>query len=93
LLHDSEQEQPLSGEAAHQVQALPREKAGVQVMDKERVHAWWDFVVGNGVLTTTMVEEFAALVAATEREACAQLAENGLLGLTIAKAIRARGEQ
>lgn len=30
---------------------------------------------------------------AAEREACAQLAENGLLGLTIAKAIRARSEQ
>jgi hypothetical protein len=39
------------------------------------------------------LERFAALVAAREREACAQLAENGLLGLTIAKAIRARGEQ
>jgi hypothetical protein len=38
------------------------------------------------------LESFAALVAAQEREACAQLAENGLLGLTIAKAIRARGD-
>ena len=31
--------------------------------------------------------------AAAEREACAQVAENGMLGLTIAKAIRARGEK
>lgn len=37
------------------------------------------------------LERFAALVAAAEREACAQVAENGLIGLTIAKAIRARG--
>ena len=31
--------------------------------------------------------------AEAEREACAQVAENGMLGLTIAKAIRARGEK
>ena len=29
----------------------------------------------------------------TEREACAKVAEDGLIGHTIAKAIRARGEQ
>ena len=34
----------------------------------------------------------AALVAAAEREACAKVAENGLIGHTIAIAIRARGE-
>lgn len=39
------------------------------------------------------LERFAALVAAAEREACAKVAENGMLGLTIAKAIRARGEK
>jgi hypothetical protein len=39
------------------------------------------------------LESFAALVAAHEREACAVLAENGLLGITIAQAIRARGEK
>jgi hypothetical protein len=39
------------------------------------------------------LERFAALVAAAEREACAKVAENGLIGHTIAKAIRARGEQ
>ena len=40
-------------------------------------------------------ERFAALVAAAaaaeEREECAKVAENGLIGHTIAKAIRARG--
>ncbi len=39
------------------------------------------------------LERFAALVAAHEREACAKMAEDGLIGHTIAKAIRARGEQ
>lgn len=37
-------------------------------------------------------ERFANLVAAAEREACAQIAENGLIGHTIAQAIRARGQ-
>jgi hypothetical protein len=36
---------------------------------------------------------FAALVAAHEREECAKVAENGLIGHTIAKAIRARGKK
>jgi hypothetical protein len=39
------------------------------------------------------LEAFANLVAAKEREACAEIAEQGLIGHTIAKAIRARGEQ
>jgi hypothetical protein len=39
------------------------------------------------------IERLAALVAAHEREACAKVAENGLIGHTIAIAIRARGEQ
>jgi hypothetical protein len=38
-------------------------------------------------------EKFAALVAAHEREECAKVAENGLIGHTIAKVIRARGEK
>jgi hypothetical protein len=38
------------------------------------------------------IETFAKLVAAKEREACAEIAEQGLIGHTIAKAIRARGE-
>jgi hypothetical protein len=40
----------------------------------------------------TDLERFAALVAAHEREICAKVAENGLIGHTIAKAIRARGK-
>jgi hypothetical protein len=39
------------------------------------------------------IERFAALVAAYERDECATIAENGLIGHTIAKAIRARGEK
>jgi hypothetical protein len=39
------------------------------------------------------LERFAALVAAHERKECAKVAENGLIGHTIAKAIRARGEK
>lgn len=54
------------------------------------------------------LERFANLVAAAEREkcyelietlidaereACAKVAENGMLGITIAKAIRARGKE
>jgi hypothetical protein len=41
---------------------------------------------------TDEIVRFAALVAAAEREACAKVAENGLIGHTIAIAIRARGE-
>jgi hypothetical protein len=55
-----------------------------------------------------LLQNFAALVAAAEREkcyefieilidaereACAKVAENGMLGITIAKAIRARGKE
>jgi len=35
----------------------------------------------------------AELIRADEREQCARLAEDGLIGHTIAKAIRARGEK
>ena len=35
----------------------------------------------------------ANAVAAAEREACAKMAENGLIGHTIAQAIRARGQE
>ena len=48
---------------------------------------------GWGVmLDHEQLERFAALVAAAEREACADVAENGLIGHTIAKAIRASGQ-
>jgi len=39
------------------------------------------------------IEHFAELVRADEREACAKVAEEGLIGHTIAKAIRARDEK
>ena len=45
----------------------------------------WDEIV------FPIVERFAAIVAAEEREECAKMAENGLIGHTIAKAIRERG--
>lgn len=77
-------------------------------MDREEIHRLWDFVVGNGVLTTTMVEEFANLVAAHEREACALECDKverrkwetvmnggamqGIGARDCAAAIRARGE-
>ena len=38
------------------------------------------------------LQMFAKLVAEHEREACAKVAEEGLIGHTIAKAIRARGQ-
>ena len=38
------------------------------------------------------IEAFAELVRDTEREARAKVAEEGLIGHTIAKAIRARGQ-
>jgi len=40
-----------------------------------------------------VIVKFAELVIAAEREACAKVAEDGLIGHTIAKAIRARSEQ
>jgi len=42
--------------------------------------------------TVPNFERFAALVAAAEREACAQLAETDLMRHKIAAAIRARGQ-
>ena len=50
----------------------------------------------SGVLSgyeSELFQRFAKLVAAAEREACAKVAENGMLGITIAKAIRARGKE
>ena len=47
----------------------------------------------NGLNLHGDIEHFAHLVIAAEREACAQVAERQLIGRTIAKAIRARGEE
>ena len=41
----------------------------------------------------THLEAFAALVAAAEREACAQIAFNAKTYIEAAKAIRARGQE
>lgn len=48
--------------------------------------------VDHFYVTDVFLEKFAEMVAAEEREACAKVAENGLIGHTIAIAIRARGE-
>jgi len=45
----------------------------------------------DSIVITSYLEHFANLVAAAEREACAKVAESGLIGHTIAKAIRERG--
>ena len=47
----------------------------------------------NGLTLHGDIEHFAELIRQEEREACAKVAEDGLIGHTIAKAIRARGEQ
>ena len=47
----------------------------------------------NGLILHGDIEHFAELIRREEREACAKAAEDGLIGHTIAKAIRARGEQ
>ena len=47
----------------------------------------------NGLNLHGDIEHFAELIRQEEREACAKVAEDGLIGHTIAKAIRARGEQ
>ena len=44
------------------------------------------------VVTGEAVWKLCELVAAAEREACAKVAEAGLIGHTIAQAIRARGQ-
>jgi len=68
-----------------------------EVLDREGIHAIWDFVVGNGVLTTTMIEEFAVIfatfAAAKEREACAKICDERWSAAECAEAIRARYEQ
>ena len=54
-------------------------------MAREAGPDWW--------LNTTMLERFAALVAAHEREECAKVCdEHGFYGEAPARDIRARGE-
>lgn len=56
-----------------------------------------DIRMRDGIWDPLSIKEFclsfARRVAAAEREACAIVAEDGLIGHTIAKAIRARREQ
>ena len=58
-------------------------------MAREAGMFWFDYGSNDG--DANMLEKFAALVAAHEREACAKLAGPHLNG-EIAAAIRARGE-
>jgi hypothetical protein len=63
-------------------------------MTQDEIIEMWNSVIkyARGEVRIT---EFAKLVAAKEREACAEIAEInfGVIGSTIALAIRARGEQ
>ena len=66
----------------------------------------FELIEANGLTLHGDIEHFAELVRAderdramrenayvlAEREACAEIAEEGLIGHTIAKAIRARGQ-
>jgi hypothetical protein len=47
----------------------------------------------NRLWTQNHWTEYERSITSAEREMCAQIAENGLIGHTIAKAIRARGEK
>jgi hypothetical protein len=62
-------------------------------MTQDEIIEMWNSVIkyARGEVRIT---EFAKLVAAKEREACAEIAETnfGVIGSTIALAIRARGE-
>ena len=61
---------------------MAREADAVMVFDAE-----------VGLFGNEKVERFAKLVAAAEREACAQIAFNAKTYLEAAAAIRARGQQ
>jgi len=58
---------------------------------------WWKHIFGDKKIPDwiheTVVRHAYEAAARAEREACARLAEDGLIGHTIAKAIRARGEK
>ena len=75
--------------------------------DKEKLAQWMirsGYATGHGDSVEDLLQELdwqivdawtRALInwITTEREACAKVAEDGLIGHTIAKAIRARGKQ
>jgi hypothetical protein len=70
-------------------------------MNREDINKFWSEAYVNGMLPFEQREKFARLVAAAEREACANLAEwqerylpkpgKGVIKVSVA--IRARGEQ
>jgi hypothetical protein len=69
--------------------------ARARAEEREAVAAWImskGFATGHGDTTADLLNHLEWQIVEREREACAVLAENGLLGITIAQAIRARGE-
>ena len=62
-------------------------------MTQDEIIEMWNSVIKYAP-SEVRITEFAHLVAAKEREACAEIAETnfGVIGSTIALAIRARGE-
>ena len=63
--------------------------------EREKVARWMirkSYATGHGDTVEDLLKELEWQVAEREREACAKVAENGLIGHTIAIAIRARGE-
>ena len=69
---------------------LARESGGADITS----HGWTSWV---GVHSTEFLERFAALVAAAEREKCAEICDNSAkwseLAYALAAAIRARGSK
>ena len=68
----------------------------VAAHEREKVVQWMmerGYATGHGDTIQELIKEIEWQVAELENEACAKVAENGLIGHTIAKAIRARGEK
>jgi hypothetical protein len=68
--------------------------ARARAEEREAVAAWINskgYATGHGDTTADLLNQLEWQIVEREREACAVLAENGLLGITIAQAIRARG--
>ena len=77
-----------------EIMELANETAGQHWMDEAHVQRFAGALIAaerDACMQET--KRLAVLIAAAEREACARVAENGMFWLTIAKAIRARGEK
>ena len=83
---------------------LERFAALVAAQEREKVAAWMmqqGYATGHGDTIEDLLNELEWQIREQEREACARVVEilipeqteDGLIGHTIAKAIRARGEQ